>query len=268
MADRQDFEREKVSMMRSTDYHDYVFKDGVGTKKTMIIAIQQPEHLPWIGFFNKMASADEFIYLDNVQFKKRYFENRNKIRTNTRDNWAWITVPVITKGLQKQEIKEVKIDYEQQWQRRYLNALRHNYCKAGFYDEIFPEVEKIISGNFKTLLELNLILLDFIRGYLGIEAPARRASEICPGKGSGLILSLCIMRKADVYLSGPDGRNYLVAEEFKKNNIEIKYHDYEHPVYEQMHKPFISHMSILDLLFNHGRESLSIIKERDYIYGR
>jgi len=74
----------------------------------MNTAIQQPEHIPWIGFFNKMAQCDLFVYLDNVQFKKRYFENRNKVISN--GEVLWLTVPVVTKGLQTQTICDVKID--------------------------------------------------------------------------------------------------------------------------------------------------------------
>ena len=226
----------------------------------MVITVQQPEHFPWVGFFNKMLSVDEFIYLDNVQFKKRYFENRNKIRTNTADNWQWVTVPVITKDLYTQKIKEVRIDYTQKWQRRYINKLSHYYSRAPFFDEIFQGVREIIDKRFERIIELNLELINFIKAYLDITTSAMLASDICDGKGSDLILDLCIKRNASVYLSGPDGRNYLEPDGFCKNNITIGYHDYTHPGYRQIYEPFIPNMSAIDLLFNHGRDSLAIIK--------
>lgn len=225
-----------------------------------MVAIQQPEHFPWLGFFNKMILADEFIYLDNVQFKKRYFENRNKVRANNADGWEWITVPVVSKGHYSQNINEVEIDYTQQWQRKYLRKISCFYGKTPFFSEIFGQIEPIINKKPGKLLELNLELIEFVRVYLGIATPAMPASGICEGNGSDLILGLCIKRNARAYLSGPDGRNYLKLDEFSKNNINVDYHDYSHCGYEQGYKPFISHMSVMDLLFNYGKGSIKVIK--------
>lgn len=229
----------------------------------MKIAIQQPEHLPWIGFFNKMTLVDRFVYLDNVQFKKRYFENRNKIKSRNSDGWEWLTVPVITKGLYTQNIKEVEIDYTQNWQRKYLNKLRTNYGRVIFFGEIFKNIEEIVKKKYKKLVELNLALLNLVVTYLDIKTPVILASQvISKGSGSNLILELCLKCNADTYLSGPDGRNYLKLDAFSQNNIRVEYHDYEHPVYKQMSEPFISHLSIIDLLFNYGKDSIQILKER------
>lgn len=224
----------------------------------MIIAIQQPEHIPWVGFFNKMVSVDEFIYLDNVQFKKRYYENRNKIRTQRA--WAWLTVPVVTKGLQAQKICEVEIDNTQDWRRKYLNRLKANYGRTIFFTEIFNELSGLVSKDYGMLVDLNLALIDFVRNYVGISTRVLCSSDIANGAGSGLIFDICRKRNANIYLSGPDGRNYLKAEEFKSRDIEIRYHDYTHPEYKQLQSSFISHMSVIDLLFNCGRRSIEIIK--------
>lgn len=227
----------------------------------MIIAIQQPEHFPWLGFFNKMRLVDEFIYLDNVQFKKRYFENRNRIRTGNACGWEWLTVPVETKGRYTQKIKEVKIAYNENWQRKYLNKLKTNYNKAPFFKDIFKEIEEIINKEYKKLIDLNLALIVLVSEYLDIKTPIICASNIYENKGSDLILELCLKRGADTYLSGPDGRNYLDLDDFKHNNIKVIYHDYIHPIYPQLRHPFISQMSAVDLLFNYGKESLKVIKE-------
>ena len=89
------------------------------------MAIQQPEHLPWVGFFNKMSQCDLFVYLDNVQFKKRYFENRNKVKTN--DGIKWLTVPVFTKGKYTQNINEVIVYNEPKWKKKYIDLLEYLY---------------------------------------------------------------------------------------------------------------------------------------------
>jgi hypothetical protein len=112
----------------------------------------------------------------------------------------------------------------------------------------------------KHLVELNLELINFVRDYLGITTSALCASEVAEGRGSDLILKLCQNRNADIYLSGPDGRNYLNLEAFKGENIKVTYHDYQHPAYEQLFEPFISHMSVIDLLFNYGKNSVKFIR--------
>ena len=225
----------------------------------MKIAIQQPEHLPWIGFFDKMINVDLYVFLDNVQYKKRYFENRNRIRTPT--GWQWITVPVLTKGLYKQLIREVKIDCTRNWKKAYLGSLQQNYSKAGYFDSIFPGIERIITCADDLLVDLNIRLVETINGYLDILTPTVLASELkeFTTHGGDLILDICLKTGADCYYSGPDGRNYLPSERFKEAGIRIQYHDYEHPRYEQVHHPFISHMSILDLLFLYGPKAKNIL---------
>ncbi|MBF0483560.1 MAG: WbqC family protein [Candidatus Omnitrophica bacterium] len=226
----------------------------------MIVAIQQPEHLPWIGFFNKMTKVDLYIYLDNVQFKKRYFENRNKIIAYNDEGWDWITVPVNTKGKFTQKINEVLIDQEEEWSDKYLNRIKSAYGKKLFFREFFPVIESIIQKKESKLVDLNIALIEAVRDYLDISTPTKFASEILEGKGSDLILDLSVASKADVYVSGPDGRNYLELDKFKDVGIQVEYHDYVHPEYDQHTQPFISHMSVIDLIFNYGKKSIDIIR--------
>jgi len=221
-----------------------------------VIAIQQPEHLPWLGFFDKMTKSDYFVYLDNVQFKKRYFENRNRIRTERGSQW--ITVPVLTKDCYHQKINEVIIDNEQDWRRKYLNTIRHAYAKARYLGEYIDELEKIIQRGFERLVDLNLALIEWGREKLEIRTPTILASQIreYKEKGSDLILAMCKDLGAKVYISGPDGRKYLELDSFGKENIRVIYHDYEHPVYQQLHQSFLSHMSIIDAFFCEGDSKL------------
>ena len=126
----------------------------------MNLAIQQPEHLPWIGFFNKMIQCDLFVYLDNVQFKKRYFENRNKIRHKTET--LWLTVPVISKNLYTQNICNVEIDYDQAWVKKYKGRLEHIYGKHPFWSELQEIIYPPLDESFKKLTDLNLVLINKI----------------------------------------------------------------------------------------------------------
>ncbi len=220
----------------------------------MIVAIQQPEHLPWIGFFDKMIKCDAYVFLDNVQYKKRYFENRNKI-INRDGQCQWITVPVISKGKYHQKISDVIIDNASNWQRKYLENIKRAYTKTIGFKDNFLMIEKIIRSDFKYLINLNIALINYYRNYYQISTPCYFASELIDDhmNGSDLILQLCKSTKATKYLSGPDGRNYLKTDTFDTENIEIEYHDYQHPVYEQLYcKTFSSHMSICDYTFNNG----------------
>ena len=227
----------------------------------MIVAIQQPEHLPWIGFFNKMAQCDKFVFLDNVQFKKRYFENRNKVKTN--DGNKWLTVPVSTKSKYAQNINEVIIDNESNWKKKYIGLLEYAYKKSNYWAEIKNIVTPCLDIKTKRLIDLNLSIIERCQDYLQIETPTISASslDLDQFSGSNLILKICLKLKADIYLSGPDGRNYLKNEEFNRNSIKILYHDFKHPTYPQLFGDFASHMSIIDLIANMGSKSSQIIKE-------
>ena len=225
----------------------------------MNVAIQQPEHIPWIGFFNKMAQCDLFVYLDNVQFKKRYYENRNKI--SGKAEILWLTVPVPSKGLYTQKLCDVQIDNSQAWKKKYKGRLEHIYGKYPFWSDLKAIVYPPLDKSFERLVNLNLALIDNIREYLEIDTPTTLASEMpCEDlKGSDLILEICVRSKAKLYTSGPDGKNYLESEKFLKKGMEIVYHNFEHPEYPQMGEAFTSHLSVLDLIANCGGKSRSFI---------
>ncbi|UCB56974.1 MAG: WbqC family protein [Candidatus Omnitrophota bacterium] len=225
------------------------------------IAIQQPEHLPWVGFFDKMGKCDEYIFLDNVQFKKRYFENRNKIRT--REGWQWITVPVKTKGRYFQRINEVDIENTENWRRNYLKSIEFNYQKSKYFNPYFKNLNEIINRKYALLTELNIGLIEWIRECLNIKTPIKMVSQIrnYTERGSELILAICKDMNADKYISGPDGRNYLDLDRFKRENIKLVFHDFKHPEYSQAYSPFVPFMSTIDFLFNAGRSDKYMDKE-------
>ena len=225
----------------------------------MNIVIQQPEHIPWIGFFNKMAQCDLFVYLDNVQFKKRYFENRNKIKD--KEKTLWLTVPVASKGLYTQKICDVELDNSQAWTRKYKGRLEHVYGKHPFWQDLKAIIYPTLDKSLNKLVDLNLFLINNICAYLEINTTTTLASKLsCENlKGSDLILEICNKSNAEVYTSGPDGKNYLELEKFIKNGIEIIYHDFDHPEYPQIGETFTPYLSVLDLIANCGEKSLEFI---------
>lgn len=224
----------------------------------MKVAIHQPEHMPWLGFFHKINMADTYVVLDNVQYRKNYFQNRNKIRTANGD--CWINIPV--KYNFGQDIKEVAIDNtNKRWKRKYWNSIELSYGKASFFSHYSESIRLIIDRDWEYISELNQqLILKFIE-FLGLKIVILKGSELdVEGNGSILILNICKKLKSEVYISGISGKDYLNINEFEKEGIKVIFQEFHHPIYNQLYKPFIPCMSIIDLLFNYGEKSVDIIK--------
>lgn len=229
----------------------------------MVITIHQPEHLPWLGFFNKIAKADVFVILDSVQFEKNYFQNRNRILGS--NGVQWINIPVSIKGHMDGSIAKTEISLtggNANWRGKYLRTVQQSYGKSPFFSEVFPILENAINIETNYLCDINIAIIKSFCTCLGIEPKYIRASEMdIEGQKTELILDICRKAKADVYISGPSGRDYLDLRSFEDNSILVKFNDFVHPVYPQRRtKEFISHLSALDLFMNCGFEdSKSII---------
>lgn len=224
--------------------------------KSIIVTIHQPEHLPWLGFFHKISQTDLFVILDNVQFRKNYFQNRNKVRTSK--GWSWITVPVSHKA--NTLIKEVLIAPENRWKKKWWDTIYFSYKKAKYFDDYSGQLYSIINNDWKYLSHLNIRLIELLCNYIGIEIRYVNASDMdLKGKGSDLILEMCQKLNAETYLSGVSGRDYLEKNKFEKENVKVVYQEFYHPIYKQLYEPFEPCMSVIDLLFNYGPRSLDII---------
>jgi hypothetical protein len=228
----------------------------------MIISVHQPQYIPWLGYFDKIARSDAFVYLDKVQYKPREFQNRNRIRT--RDGSMWLTVPVVCKGKSRQSISEAAIDNEFGWQKQHLNSLKSWYGHARYFDSHLAFFEGIYSRDWGKLADLNIHIIDYLLKALGISTPIYYESGLGTEKmATDRIIELCRKLKADVYLSGSGGKNYLEEEKFPAAGIRLEYQHFTHPVYTQQfmssEKDFIPYMSIIDLLFNEGPRSKEIL---------
>jgi len=230
----------------------------------MIVSVHQPQYLPWIGFFHKILKSDCFVFLDKVQYKKREYQNRNKIRT--KDGWIWLTVPVISKGLDKQSINDVRIDNSINWQARHYKSLRSWYGKAKYYNEHISFLEDVyLNRSWDTLIDLNIFMIKYLLEKLDIKTPVYLESEIGTTKSSTeRIIEICKKLNGDTYLSGTGGREYLEEGMFKEEKIDLIYQDFVHPQYNQCFSvnedSFISHMAVIDLLFNEGLTSGKILR--------
>jgi len=225
----------------------------------MRIAVHQPQYLPWIGYFHKMMQVDVFVFLDNVQYKKREFQNRNKIKTA--NGPIWLTVPVITKGRFHQRVKDVEINNTERWREKHFEAILRNYRKAKHFHEFEEFLNKLYSLPWEKLCDLNVFIIKEFAKYLEIGVKFYFETELdIEGEKTERIINICKKLKADTYLSGIGAKDYLVEERFKEEGIKLEYQNFTHPVYPQLYGDFVSNLSILDLFLNCGKESLKIIR--------
>ncbi len=227
-----------------------------------IVAINQPGYLPWMGFFKRIMYSDIFVFLDDVQYLKKDWQNRNKIRTS--QGWIWLSVPVKKNDLEN--LNKVDIDYSENWISTHKKSIRYNYSKSKFFDDHWPFFEQLFEKKFTRLIDLNMEIINYVLQTLDIKTKTIFASELeVTGKKSDLNLSICKTLNADVYLSGTLGQDYIKIDDFKNNDIDVKFADYRHPVYPQYFDPFIPNMAIIDLLFNCGKESRKILQDSKII---
>lgn len=227
----------------------------------MIVSINQPAYLPWLGYFDRIVRSDLHIVLDHVQFEKNSMVNRNRIRCKS--GWAWLTVPLRTKGaFGHLELSRIRIAEDGQWRQKHLKSLLMNYGKAEHFSSVYPGVEKVLLESGDVFSNLAKLLTEMLCGVLGIRTPILYSSDLNPErKKSELVLELCAKVGATKYLSGPFGRNYLSADAFGAAGLEVLFHDYNHPEYGQIYSGFEPFMSVVDLIFNHGPKSLDILQD-------
>ncbi len=237
----------------------------------MILSVHQPQYLPWLGYFDKIAKSDAFVFLDCVQYKHREFQNRNKIRVPLRTpggcpegGWIWLTVPVVYKGNSRERIGRILIDNGSDWQRKHWGSLKSGYCAARFFKEHSAFFEEVYSLKWERLADLNIHIIKYILEYLKIDTPLYYESQIGTSlEATDRILELCKKLGADTYLSGSGGKGYLEEDKFARSGIKLEYRHFVHPRYRQQFMKqegdFLPFMSIVDLLFNEGKESINIL---------
>ncbi len=230
----------------------------------MVLTGHQPNYLPYLGLLHKISQADLFVIVDTVQFVKRGpfgFQNRAKIRTKT--GWCWLTVPVLTKGKFHQSIRETKINNKIPWQRKHWKSILLNYQGAPYFGRYGDFLEEIYNRQWEYLADLNETIIRYLLKELGIKIKVVKASEVGPvGKGTDLIVDMCRKLGANTYLHGKHGRDYVDESKFREAGLRSIYQEFHHPVYGQQFGPFLPNMAGIDLLFNHGEESLDILLGR------
>ncbi len=218
----------------------------------MKIAIMQPYFFPYLGYFQLINSVDEFVIYDNIEFTKKGWINRNRILVNGSD--AKITLP-LKKGSDFLHINERYLS--ETWdvdRKKMLNRITESYRKATYFKEVYPIVEECIMYDDRNLFNFILHSLQSIVQYLDIHTRFILSSSIPINnqlKSSDKVKEICKQRKADIYINPIGGTELYNKEDFKKNNLELKFHNMNNFVYSQFDNEFISSLSIIDvMMFN------------------
>jgi hypothetical protein len=227
------------------------------TKK---VAISQSNYIPWKGYFDMIASVDEFILYDDMQFTKRDWRNRNQIKTP--QGLFWLTVPVLVKGKYFQKIQETQIK-DENWAEKHLKTIQQNYKKASHYNEIIELIGPLYTDKkYQTISELNRAFIEKICEYLGISTKITMSADynLIEGKTERLV-DICVQAGATEYISGPAAKDYVDESLFQEKNIKLTWFDYNnYSEYPQLWGDFCHGVSIIDLLFNCGEESINYMR--------
>lgn len=222
------------------------------------VAIIQSNYIPWKGYFDMIAAVDEFILYDDVQFTKNDWRNRNKIKTPK--GLEWISVPVGQSIDRK--VREVELS-DNRWQDKHWKTLESNYRRAPFFSQVAELVEPLYKERrYATLSELNRVFIESICLYLGIRTKISNSWDYdSVGGRVERLIDLCMQTNAQIYITGPAARSYLDESAFTDRGIAVSWFDYSgYPEYPQLWGAFEHGVSILDLLFNCGKDARNYMR--------
>ena len=226
------------------------------------IAILQSNYIPWKGYFDLIHSVDEFVLYDDVQYTRRDWRNRNKIKTP--QGLAWLSIPVDVKGQYYQKIRDTRIS-NKQWASKHWHSIQHNYAKAPYfshYRDVFEDIYCKQVTELEFLSEINFTFIKAINEMLGITTTIRWSDDfdLVEGKSERL-LEICKASQASHYISGPAAKDYLDSALFEANDIQLDWMDYgNYQEYEQCFGEFDHAVTILDVLFCTGPRASDLVK--------
>jgi len=231
----------------------------------MLVAIHQLHYLPWLRYIHKIASADVFVVLDNIQFNKNGWQNRNKIKTD-KGSLA-LTVPVLHK--QAQNLSDVLIDNKLPWRRKHWGTVVAHYGKAPHFKDHEEFFKSVYDSEWEKLNDINFSILEYFMKVLGIKTKLLRGSNLSMGgEATDRLVGICKDLNANAYLTGSYAVEvYLDSSAFEREGIGLIHQDFQCPEYPQQYpeKGFVPELSILDLLFNCGSKSLDILMKQTCI---
>ena len=231
----------------------------------MILTGHQSSYLPWIGLFHKIVLADTFCYMDDVQYQVNEYNNRNKIKGP--NGPFWLTVPVHRKNHLQTKLKDARIANNGSWSTKHWKSIVSCYSKAPYFAHYADFFEDVYQTDWRYLSDLNEHLMKFFLDSIGIDVQYCKMSELAiEGSKSDLILDMCLKTKATMFVFGSLGSNYVDVDKFEDCGIKVYFQDYMHPQYPQLFDGFVSHLSIVDLLFNCGPKTLDVLVSNNETY--
>lgn len=223
----------------------------------------QPTFIPWVGYFDLLDQVNEFIFLDNVQFEKQSWQQRNRILATS--GLEWITVPVLSKGRFGQKICDVKIKVAD-FPIKQIRTIAYHYSRAPFFNDYWEELQSIFHSNENSLSQLNINLIRWLSNCFKLNASFKLASQMqCEGGRSERLIAMINLLGGKQYISPLGAEAYLQHDKhlFSESGIEIKFHNYEPEPYRQLYRGFVPFASALDILFNEGEAAGEIIRLGD-----
>ena len=215
----------------------------------MTTVIHQPDFMPWMGYFDKIQNSDLLIYLDDVQFSRRGWTHRDKIRIH--NNYKWLTVPIEKKNNYFQKIKDTKIKDYSNLGKFHLDKIKNAYQKSKNFEDLYLELEMIYNRNHKFLIDLNLDLIDLFCNFLKIKKKTLFSSNLnLRSKSSERLIEILEINKSNKYLTGEPSKNYIDLASFKQKKIEIIWHKFNEKECMKQYNEFNKNLSALDFLMN------------------
>jgi len=223
------------------------------------VAIMQPTYLPWLGYFALMKSVDTFIILDDVQFERRSWQQRNRIISAGSE--LLLTVPTLKGARDTQAINSVNIDISSNYSQKHSRSIFQAYSKSSHFDVMSKELFGIYENGYDKLIDLNIAIIKLVMSVIEIKKKILYSSDLMvDGKREEKLINICKAVSASHYVSPIGSKSYLEGGKcFNDNNLGFEYFEYQHPKYSQLSNDFISNMSIIDLIFNEGKKSIDIL---------
>lgn len=217
----------------------------------MVVSVHQPNYIPWMGYFYKIQNSDIFVILDDVQYIRRSFINRNLIKTH--QGILRLTVPVENKGYYGCNINEIKIKNNLNWKQNHLKNIEMNYKRSEFFRDFYNIFKSCLLRDYEKLSELNIDIIKITCQLLNIKTEMILSSTLGINETSTeRIISICKAIGADTYLSGSGGAKYQDEKLLEENSIKLVYSDFSEKPYKQLWGDFSGGLSIIDYIFNCG----------------
>lgn len=220
--------------------------------KDLVLGSVQPSYLAWIPLFKRIKMSDVFVYLDDVEYSKNSFHNRNRIKTS--QGALMLTVPILYKGHSTDFIKDMPINNNLNWAIKHWRSIEQSYSKTKYFNQLSPWLwENFYSKKWECLADLNIALIEFFRKFLKIKTKCYRSSTLnVEGEGNEKLVNLCKKLGATKFIVKPGTEHYHPKEFFKNHRIEFNYFTFKFKPYCQLYRKFIAGLSILDYVMNCG----------------